>query len=300
MILRLLLCLVILSAQLCAQPMKILVSIKPLYGLIAKITKDTDVEIDLLYTGQSSPHTTGLTLDGAAKIKNADLIFWAGAIYETAIKKHMEVCSNAIDLSKTKNLLLLPYRTFDGKESSCNHDHGDDGSCDHHHHDASMIDGHYWLDIDNAIMMVKEVARILGEKMPEKTALIQKNCDEAVVHLTVFGKDLKAKIKPVPYISFHDFTQYFDHYFGTFCTGVVVTDPHHGASIQHLEALIKTMTDKNVTFVIKEKQFKGDILSKLEAHGVVVKTLDYLGADLNPDGFVYERIMTDLVEGFIS
>jgi zinc transport system substrate-binding protein len=267
---------------------------------VAKITKGTDVVLDLLYTGQSSPHTTGLTIDGVLKIKNADIVFWAGTMYETALGKHLGQHKNAIDLSKTKTLLLLPHRIFDGKVSSCHHDCSDHNH--DHHHDASPMedhafDGHYWLDIDNAIILVKGIARRLIETLPEQGALMQKNCDEAVVHLTRLGRDLKATIKPVAYLSFHDFTQYFDHYFGTTCAGVVVADPHHGAQIKHLENLMKTYSDKKIAFVIKEKQFKGDILSTLEKQGLPIKTLDYLGADLNPDDFIYERIMTDLVEG---
>lgn len=276
-----------------AQRLSIAVSIKPLYGLVAKITKGTEHNLLLFYDGTKSPHTTGLSIGEVVKLKKANLVFWAGKIYEDALSKHTKGLSGAVDLSATPQLVLLKNRTF-SEENSCHH-HGCGGN-----HDQHTMDGHYWLDINNAIVLCEAIRDALVEKDPENQTLYDNNTREAIKDLKRLGETLRARIKPTDYLSFHDFSQYFDLYFKTRCVGVITADPHTGTSPKQLMNLLKIIKKNNIKIILKEPQFKSEILKKFEEHGVYGKTVDYLGSNYPPDIEVYERILVGIVCEFLA
>ncbi len=280
----------------------IVVSIKPLYGLVAKVLKDTDHRLELLYDGLISPHITGLKISDVVKLRKAALIFWAGEIYERGLQKHIEKERRAINLSHAKGLNLLYNRAFDhdirechdGKSTECSHH----ACSDHHGHSPESLDGHYWLDINNAMAIIKTVRDRLSMEFPSEKDVFYRNADEALRTLEALKEDISKKIRPLKYMSFHDFTQYFDRTFKTQCVGVVTADPHSGTNAKHLSRMLSRVVKENISFVMREKQFKGDSLILFQAQGIPVKTMDYLGTDFEPDAFVYERILSDLASAF--
>ena len=272
------------------------VSIKPFYGLAAKLLKNTPHTLDLLYDGTVSPHTSGLTLAAAEKLHKAALFFWAGAIYETALAKQATALPTAIDLSKSKDLILLPHRTFERQPESCCSHHGEG---EHHHdHETLAIDGHYWLDINNAKALVLAMKDALIKKFPSDKDVFEENAAKALNDLDILNAKLISTIKPRPYLCFHDFMQYFDHAFGTRCAGVMTTDAHAGLNLQHIHSLLQKATNAHIAFIIREKQFNTAILDKFKT--IPVKTLDYLGTDLPLTSHLYEDIMKELAAPFTS
>ena len=144
--------------------------------------------------------------------------------------------------------------------------------------------------------MIMAIQEGLSRTFPSEKRVFEANAIAAIKDIDHLSVTLKATIKPVKYLSFHDFTQYFDHVFGTECMGVIVEDPHHGSNVKHVADMMEKA--KSVAFIVSEKQFNTAILDKFKDQGTPIQTLDYLGADLPADEHVYERIMIGLASGF--
>lgn len=249
----------------------IVVSIKPLYGLVAKVIKGTPYTLTLLFDGTTSPHTTGLTLKETAHLKECDIFFWIGPCYETALSRHAQNISHAIDLSKNAHLTLRPMRTF---ETECDH-HG----CDHHH----AMDGHYWMDIANAIEMVKDIAQKLSIIFPSDKEIFEENAKNACAALKKFEENLvKTMTSPIiSYVTSHDFAQYAERLLRIKCVGVFSHD-HHGATLK------QTLSLRNAEYLITEPHAR--IQSSMHDHNHII-ILDYLGEVIPISEESYEDII---------
>lgn len=255
--------------NLTSQPKDIVVSIKPLYGLVAKVIEGTKHTVTLLFDGTTSPHTTGLTLKETARLKNCDAFFWIGACYEMALSRHVHILPHAIDLSKNPRLTLLPTRTFD---TECDHH-----TCDHHHD----VDGHYWMAIDNATAMVRDIGAKLTNLCPEDKETFEKNIEKACSDLKIFSKNLKNNISPTVlyYRTSHDFAQYAENLLHIHCISIE-SSGHHGTTLQ------QALSDK-VNVFITEPHTRIPPSSKEST----IITLDYLGKDSPLNLHCYEHIM---------
>jgi len=285
-------------------PKNIVVSIKPLYGLAAKITEGTPHHLKLLYDGVRSPHGASLKPSEIGEIKHADLVVWVGPAYESGLQKYLARSANLLTLSQVRGMLMLPNRFFHDHKTTENHGHDchhhahDDHHPCHHDHSPNAMDGHMWLHPHNASMILRSLASTLSISNPKYEKQYKNNLQRALVDVRLAFLILKKRVKPRVYLSFHDFSQYFDRAFGSQCVGVVTQDPHLPLSLKHLADLKAQIKKEKIDFLITEPQFKADILKKLSRKGVPIKTLDYLGTSLKANTFVYEEILKSLAKSF--
>ena len=160
---------------------KAVASIKPVHSLLTAIMKGVG-EPGLIVEGSASPHTYQMKPSDAARLQDADVVFWVGHDLEAFLEKPLaSLAGNAtvVELDDAQGLEKLPFREGgpfeahdhghehdDHHEAEADHAHGDhDAHEDHdeeaHHHEEGEFDMHLWLSTENARKMAATMAETL-------------------------------------------------------------------------------------------------------------------------------------------
>lgn len=307
--------------------LSIVATIKPIHSLVAAVT-DGVLTPQLLINRNVSPHTHSLSPDEVQMLRNADLVIWVGEIYEAHMKQTVGKTvpkPKIFTLSEREGLKLYPYRqesSWEGEfkeahDCDCgtceehNHEEHDHHGQDHHHghsHSPHSIDGHLWLDPNNAIIIVKEVAKALSRIDPSNVSRYQTNAAKTIEDIKSLDKSLQGRLKPVqgkPYLLYHDAMQYFDKHFGTRAIGAITTEPGHPPKAQHFIRLKKLLGNKSSPIypacIFTEPQFENDVSINLaEQFSIKYHMLDYLGQDISSGPRAYFEIMNQIVDDLLK
>lgn len=288
-----------------SSPPRVIVTVKPIHSLIAGIMEGVG-EPELLIEGDSSPHHIHLKPSEEQKLYGAEVVIWVGDIYEGGLKNRIENLrsTEVITISELEGIQLYPYRQFKdedghvhGGQPCCDHDHNN-SSNGNHHHETSGKDGHLWLAPNNATVLVAQIAKKLATLDIKHAPLYLANSKKVIakihtlaVHLTQEMKEVKGR----PYLTFHDFTQYFDRAFGTTCKGVIRLDPNIEPSPKHLKDLEQQIFQKYVDVIFTEPQFDSKLIQMFAKDGQIYPAqLDYLGYGLEKGPDLYFEMMRRL------
>ena len=301
----------IISSRLSTTPV-IVVTIKPIYGLLAALTQGTATPI-LLCEGRGSTHTLSLAPSDIKTLSGADLVVWVGESYEMMMAKPLMKAikgDQLLALDKINGLMLYPQRSggfFSGHgcQHCCGDHHDHDHAHDHNdddHHKHSSIDGHFWLDIDNAKICARAISAVLIQKWPiHKNAIsvnltkLESDLDALKVEINVQLSSVKGKIALID----HDSLQYFEKQFGFSVKGVLSDEHGMAPSSKHLEKL-KSELDANLDEgLIKVFFYEGmvdggasSLLTNLaKAYSIRLTSLDYVGDQLPKSTDVYQACL---------
>lgn len=277
----------------------VVVTIKPIHSLVAGVMAGLKPP-RLLMGGEGSPHTHPLEPNHVRQIEASNVLVWVGPSYESSLRgviRSLKKNHHVITLMKKPGMILYPIRQ--GKEWG-SHDHCDEQGHVHDHE----IDGHLWLDTDNAKTIVITVAKELSSLDPKNAPLYQKNSEHLIKRLVALDDELQKMLKPVrhiPYVVYHDGTQYFDAHFQTTAVGVLIGDSHFGVNAQHLLKMLDYIRTEKVGCIFTEPQFSTDkIASILDQTKIKIQTLDYLGVHLKADQEAYFVMMRELAGAFVK
>lgn len=287
-------------------PPHVVVTIKPIHSLVTGIMEGIG-EPELLMEGDSSPHHTQLKPSEEQKLYGAQVIIWVGDIYEGGLKRRLENIQGSVQIitiAELEGIQLYPYRQFKDKDG---HTHGGQPCCDHthghsangdHHHEISGKDGHLWLAPNNAALLVTQIAKKLATLDIKHASLYMANSKKVLSKIQALAVDIKNDLKDVkgkPYLTFHDFTQYFDRYFGTNCVGVIRLDPNVEPSPKHLREIQLQIDAKSVNVLFAEPQFDDKVIKMLvKDSNIRPAQLDYLGYGLEKGPELYFEMMRRL------
>lgn len=139
------------SATAAWSEVSVVTSIKPIHSLVAAVMDGAGTP-DLLVEGGASPHTYSLKPSQAAKLEQADVIFWVGPQIETFLEKPIESIAHDaknITLMQTPDLVLLENRSNEAFEAH-DHDHGHHSDEAHHEKKHDDHAGHEKHEEDHA------------------------------------------------------------------------------------------------------------------------------------------------------
>jgi zinc transport system substrate-binding protein len=278
-----------------------MVSIKPFYNLCARVMQSVG-QPKLLLQNNASPHDYHLKPSDIKMIESADLVIWGGADLEGYLQKPIANANNkSLNLVRIDGLKLLTMRystNWASDEEEDEHDH------DHHHHHHSIQDQHYWLDTNNAIMIVDAIAKQLSAIDPKHANVYHKNAADFKSEMLDKQNFWQQKLKPInkrAFIVFHDAYQYFTTEFKLNGIGSISLNPEIPPSVQRVHQIQQLLKRQQVTCIFSEPQFNNKIIESLTA-GTRVKSgiLDPLGRDqdLGPEG--YFVLIDNLVKSFVN
>ena len=170
------------------------------------------------------------------------------------------------------------------------HDH------DGHNHDHAY-NAHIWLDAQNAIIMVNNLADGLIAALPDHADAIDANRDAYIARLTALDTELETSLSAVSskdIITFHEAFPYFARAYGLNVAAVVNRDPDDALSPRALAELCRTVVRLGTPPLFIEPQYE-DMAAQTIAHetGASIHTLDPIvtGPETDVPLTYYEDVM---------
>ncbi|PRD42643.1 zinc ABC transporter substrate-binding protein [Phyllobacterium phragmitis] len=183
------------------------------------------------------------------------------------------------------------------------HDHaaeaGHEEGHEHHDHEAhGEYDLHFWLDPENAEVLVKDIAETLSESDPANAERYKSNAEAYSAKLDTLTKNIAAELAPVkdkPFIVFHDAYQYFEKRFGVNTVGSITVSPENVPGAQRVSEIREKVKQLGATCVFAEPQFEPRLV-KTVTEGTTAKSgvLDPLGASLKDGPDLYPQLIRNL------
>ena len=181
----------------------------PVYLFASFLTQGGEgVAVERLDTGSTSClHDYSLSMADMKKLERADVIAINGAGLEEFLEDALATSdAKIIDCSEGVELL-----------ENLSHHH-EEGEEDEHGHDHGHWDPHYWMDPDNARIMVGNLRNFLVLTDPDHAAAYEKNAGRSDMALRVYQQEILRDVwdayspqlgERPRLITFHDGFQYF-------------------------------------------------------------------------------------------
>ena len=157
---------------------------------------------------------------------------------------------------------------------------------------------HFWLDPDNAALMVEHIAAVLSEADPDNAAAYTANASATVESLAALEAELETTLAPVadrPFIVFHDAYQYFEHRFGLAAAGSITVSPEVLPGAARIDALRHVIADRNAVCGFAQPNFEPALVGTVtEGTPARAGTLDPEGSALEAGPDLYAELMRGL------
>ena len=298
----------------------VVASTKPIHSLVAAVMGDAGTP-ELIVKGAASPHTYSLRPSDAGALERADIVFWTGHGMELFLADALETLSTnarVVELAEAPGIELLPVREGGAFEAHAHdheghdHDHDHDDHDDHddheghedHDHAHDEGDMHFWLDPENAKLMVAEIAKVLSETDPDNAAAYAANAEAEQARLDQVQAEIAATLAPVaekPFIVFHDAYQYFEARFGLEVAGAVTLSPEAMPGAARIDELRARVAELGATCVFAEPNFEPAIVRTIvEGTEAKAGTLDPEGASLTEGPDLYPELLRGLANGLVE
>ncbi|ODT83462.1 MAG: zinc ABC transporter substrate-binding protein [Pelagibacterium sp. SCN 64-44] len=287
----------------------VVASTKPIHSLVAAVMGDLGSP-GLIVKGAASPHTYSLRPSDAAALESADIVFWTGHGMELFLADALDTLApgaRVVELAETPGIALLPLREGGAFEPHSHgdghdHDHDHEDHDDHHHHDEG--DMHFWLDPENAKLMVGEIAAVLAQADPDNAAIYAGNAGAEQARLDALIAEIEASLAPLaekPFIVFHDAYQYFEARFGLEVAGTVTVSPDAMPGAARIDQLRAKVAELGATCVFAEPNFEPAIIRTIvEGTDAKPGILDPEGSTLTEGPDLYPNLLRGLATGLLD
>ncbi|KQT49550.1 zinc transporter [Devosia sp. Leaf420] len=288
----------------------VVASTKPVHSLVAAVMAGVG-EPGLIVKGSASPHTYSLRPSDAAALENADIVFWTGHGMELFLADALETLSTkaeTVELADAEGITLLPVREGGAFE---HHSHGDEhaeeghehGEHDHAHEEGEG-DMHFWLDPENAKLMVIDIAKVLSAADPDNAAKYNANAETEIAALGALETEINAsliEVKDKPFIVFHDAYQYFEKRFGLDVAGSITVSPEVMPGAARVDQLRTKVQELGATCVFAEPNFEPTIVKTIiEGTNAKAGVLDPEGSALTEGPDLYANLLRGLATGLVD
>ena len=275
-----------------AEPLNVVVTIKPVHSLAASVMEGAGAP-HLLIKGAASAHSYALRPSDARVLNNADIIVRVSEWLESYLDKPIASLSGkakVVTLSEVTGIKLLPPRESGAFDA---HSHGPV----HEDHavavDAKAAPGmaehdpHLWLSPTNAAIIVDRLAAVLAQARPEQAQLFMDNAARLKVKLAALDAKLRTAVAPLKgkdFIVFHDAYQYFEHLYGIEAAGSITLSPERQPGAARLKQIRARIAASKRPCVFSEPQFEPKLVATvIEGTDARTGVLDPQGVDM-PEG----------------
>ena len=264
-LLTLALALMLLALPAAASAETVVTSFYPIYLFALNLLDGVeDVTLtNLADTGTGCLHDYQLQTGDMKDLARADVFLINGAGMESYLEGVFDAFPALPVVDASAGVTLL--------EDCSDHDH------DEHAHDHAF-NAHIWLDAENAILMVNNLAEGLIAALPAHAEAIAANRDAYIVRLTTLDAELSAVLANVPnkdIITFHEAFPYFAEAYGLHVAAVVNRDPDDALSPRALAELCKTVASLGTPPLFTEPQYEDVAAQTISREtGASIHTLD--------------------------
>jgi zinc transport system substrate-binding protein len=276
----------------------VVASFKPLQSLAAGVMAGIG-EPQTIIHGAGSPHTYAMRPSDARELAHADVVFWIGPNFESFLAKPIAALgarARAAPLIEAPDVTVLEARRGGSWEADT--DEPPAGGS------LANADPHVFLDPVNAEAMVRAMAATLAAADPAHAQQYAGNADAVTVRLKALDADLARSLAPVrgiPFVEFHDATQYLEHRYGLTAVGSIVVSPERPPGARRIAEIHDRIASVHAACVFAEPQFESALVHTVVA-GTHARTgvLDYVGVELAPGPDAYFRMMHGLAQALVN
>ena len=248
-LLTLLLALMLLSVPALASAETVVTSFYPIYLFARNLLDGVDgVEVtNLTEPTTGCLHDYQLQTGDMKTLARADAFLINGAGMEGYLEGVFEAFPTLPVVDASTGVELL--------EDCSDHDHDEHDGHDHDH----AYNAHIWLDAQNAILMVNNLADGLIAALPQHADSIAANRDAYIARLTALDAEIDAALSTVSrkdIITFHEAFPYFAHAYGLNVAAVINRDPDDALSPRMLAELCKTVESLGAPPLFVEPQYE--------------------------------------------
>jgi zinc transport system substrate-binding protein len=289
----LLLCLQIVNADNSAKK-EIIVTIKPLQGLVQAIAKDT-VNIQRLLPDYASLHHYHFRPSDIHKVKAADIVFRIDEHMERFLSPLLATLPQyrVISLADIPQLSLLPVINTENTVKKIDHTEKEH---DHEHqHQHGNQDLHIWMSPQNGIVMAQKITDVLSILNPQYSHFYQKNLVDLTKKINQFTQGFQRQAKQFqhkPYLVFHDAWNYFSTSFHLHKLASINLHTDIQLGVKTMLKTRKRIKQSRAICLFSEPNFRPKTVTTL-IEGFPIKTieLDTLGSHLKSNDDLYLELL---------
>jgi zinc transport system substrate-binding protein len=276
----------------------IVVTIKPLFSLVAHLIEGIDTPV-LLMKQMQSPHHYNMKPSERKLLANARMIIWIGPQMESHLSKIIQQQKNStvvISVMQANDLTLHDKRT--------DHSHHDNDNDEFHTASSSLqrhsIDPHIWLSTNNAVAISKQICEKLMAHDPDNKEQYQNNLQTLLSKIEQTRDFIKTTLKHSnqPFITFHDAFQYFEKDNGLNYIDSINFDDETGTSLKHLRQIRALINKHKIQCLIYQSPKPAIINSLTRKTTVKAVALDPLGLEVENDKNAWFELMQKLAVDF--
>ncbi|MEJ2196324.1 MAG: metal ABC transporter substrate-binding protein [Ignavibacteriaceae bacterium] len=241
---------------------KVVTTTTVIYDLVKNVGGDK-VEVDYLSRGDQDVHFLEVMPSYMLKLRKADIFFeiglqlemWAPQLIDGSRNSNL----NVVYLSDGISPLEIPTTKVDASQGDV-HPYGNP---------------HYWLDPDNAKIMLNEIYNALSSQSPENEPFFKNNLDSYITELDkkiIEWENKMSQLKQKAIIFFHSAWIYFADRFGLQIAGYVEPKPGIPPTPSHNAELIKIIQKRKIKLIVMDV-FYSDNAPKQIASVTSVKVL---------------------------
>ncbi len=269
----------------------IVVTIKPLYSLVAQLSEGITQPV-LLMKQMPSAHHYNMRPSDRRLLANAGVIIWIGPQLESYLDKTIQQQdAMIISAMQADGLKLLERRAKNDDQHSAEH-----SAHDHHGH----FDPHIWLSAHNAIAISKHITGQLISHDPENADRYKKNLQQVSDKISRLAAEIRAGLKnrQQPFITYHDAFQYFEKENKLRYIDSINFNEEAGTSLKHLRHIKAEIKQKQIQCLLYQPP-EPDIIKTLTADSTIkAVALDPLGLHVKNDENAWFEIMQGIAESF--
>lgn len=275
---------------------EVVVSIKPLHSLVARIMDGVGQPI-LLVAGGASLHSFSLKPSQAAALEDAALVLWVGPSLETFLAEPLQALAGdatVLEAAALPGMVLLPPREGGAWEAH------DDAESEQHDEHGGGTDGHLFLDPANAMTVAAATAEALAALDPEHAAAYAANGAALRAELEALDKALAEELAPLAdrrFVVFHDAYQYFERRYGLHALGSITVSPDRQPGARRLREIQEKVAALGATCIFAEPGFAPALLETIaESTQLRTGVLDPEGLALAPGPALYGELLRGLAD----
>lgn len=242
-----------------------------IYDIANHIVAD-QVEIKKLIPFGVEMHTYMPSVKTMTEISKAEVFIFNGLGVEPWIKKEYP---NQLDMSKS-------VRLQEAQDEECE-GHDDEG---HEHHHENDADPHYWLDIDNMILMADTISLRLSEHFPEHKVLFDENTKAYISELKKLDQeyvDSLQNCKHKEIVVNHNAFGYLGTKYGFSSHSVTGLSPDEQVSAKKMKEITDLVKSEDIKVVFFESFVSPEVANTISKEaGAKAQSLQPL-ANVNED-----------------
>lgn len=274
-----------------AETPDILTDIPPVQSLVAQVTGPNHLP-EVLLAGQEDPHHFQLRPSQMRDLTRADLVVWVGEGLTPWLGAALKGST-----TQGASLALLPLISTDEEDVEQDHD-------DHDHHVHGDTDPHAWLNPDNAIVWLQEIAETLSYLDPKNADTYRANAISAAAEIKALSAEIQLALadkSQIPAVVQHDAFGHFETRFGIEFAGALHDSeaaPASAARMADLQDLIQT---GSVKCIFTEPTTSSGALHTLAIqYGLKTIVLDPLGTELEHGPQLYTSLLQTIVRSLVE